>query len=98
MVEERRTELQEERAEVAVQAIPVVMIDHRRRSDNPRIALASFRVSATLGAKHRSLLLRLADEYYAFRLVDATQLFLHHVVLPLSLLNRDQRYVVVFGE
>ena len=62
-------ELDEERAEVAVEDVDVVMIDHRGRADDPGIGLP-VRVPPLLGAEDAGFLLRLADEQHAFLAVE----------------------------
>src|SRR5258705_7706115 len=51
------TELQEERAEVVVHAVEVVVVDHRAAIDHPRIAHAGACTTTPLGAHHARLLL-----------------------------------------
>ena len=57
-------ELDEERAEVAVEDVDVVVIGHRGRPDDPGVRLP-LRVPPLLGAEDAGLLLRLADEQHA---------------------------------
>ena len=64
-------ELQEERAEVLVHRVEVIVVHHGGRSHDPRIGPAGGRAAALLGAEHRRLLLRLADEDDPFLLPNA---------------------------
>ena len=61
VVGEVRTELQEERPEVVVDRVEVVMVHQCRRVDQPRVGGPGGRAPAALGALHARLLLRLAD-------------------------------------
>lgn len=54
--------LEKERPEIIVDGINVVVVDHRRRLDDPRIRPAAVRAVPLLGAEDRSLLLGLADK------------------------------------
>jgi hypothetical protein len=53
-------ELQEERAEVAIHCVDIVVVHHCGREDDPGIGLTGPRVPALLGAENWRLLLRLA--------------------------------------
>ena len=59
-------ELQEERAEVPIHSVHVELIDHRRGAHQPGVGRARLRIAPPLGAKHRRLLLRFADEQHPF--------------------------------
>ena len=61
-------ELQEERPEVLVHAIEVVMVDHRRGFHDPWIGPPGAAAAAPLRAHHPRLLLRLADVEHALAL------------------------------
>src|ERR1019366_8461699 len=63
-------ELDEEWPEVAVNAVDVVVVDHRGCSHDPWIARARLGVAALLGPERRRLLLRLADEQHSFLSAD----------------------------
>jgi len=83
VVWEVAAELQEERPEVAVDGLDVVVVHHGAGADDPRIAPAVRRVPL-LGPEHRGLLLSLADEHHAFGALEAPQALGHHVVLALA--------------
>jgi hypothetical protein len=89
-VGEVRAELEEERAEVAIDAVEVPLVDHRRGPHDPRIRLSG-RVAAFLGAEHPGFLLRPADEQHPLVAVEAGQVLVHHVVLALALDEVDDR-------
>src|ERR1700732_629486 len=91
VVRKVRTELEEEGAEVAVQGIDVVVIDHGRRTHNPGIVLAALLVVPLLGAKDRRFLLRLADEGHAFSLAELSPVAGSDIVLALPFLKCNQR-------
>ena len=91
-------ELEEERAEIAVERVDVIVVHHRGGPHDPRIRLPGLRVPALLGAEHRRLLLRLADEHHAFILPELAQMLLHHVVLALPLAELHQRYLPLSRE
>lgn len=78
-------ELQEKPAEITVECIDLVVIDHRGGPHDPRIWCAGPRVSALLGARHRGIFLRLADKHHALIGGKVAQVFVHHIVLALSL-------------
>ena len=86
-------ELEEERAEVPVQAVAVLDIDHGRGIDDPRNRAAGTEVFADR-AGHAHLLLRHPDEDHALGLLEAPQPLLHHVILALALLKADQLNVL----
>jgi hypothetical protein len=58
VVGEVRAELDEERAEVVVEAVEVEMIDQRRRFHQPRVRGTGALVVTAFGAHHAGLLLR----------------------------------------
>ena len=58
-------ELQEERPEVVIDAIEIVVVDHGGRFDDPRIGGAGDPAAAPLGPHEACLLLRLADVKHA---------------------------------
>jgi hypothetical protein len=98
VVGEVGTELQEERTEVLVHAVAVVMIDHARGGDDPGVRLSSLGMAATLGAKHRGFLLRLADEQQPLASLEARQILPGHIVFALTFLEANQRDVGIPGE
>ena len=54
--------LEKERPKIIIDGIDVVVIDHRRRLDDPRIRPTAMWATPFLGAEDRSLLLGLADK------------------------------------
>jgi hypothetical protein len=64
-------ELEEERAEVFVDAVEVKLVDHGRGAHDPGVGLARVGVLTLLSAKDGSLLLGLADEEDAFAALEA---------------------------
>ena len=70
-------ELEEERAEVAVDGIEVELVDHGRGAHDPGIGLPGRRVAALLGAEDRRLLLGLADEQHPFVTREVAQVLGH---------------------
>lgn len=97
VVREVRAELEEERAEIGVDAIEVPLVDHRGGLHDPRIG-GTVSVAALLGAEHPGLLLRPPDEQHPLRIGEPGQMLEHHVVLTLPLDELDQRDGVVGGE
>lgn len=91
-------ELEEEWTEIAVERVDVIVVHHRGGAHDPRIRLPGLRVPALLGAEHRRLLLRLADEHHPFGLPEFAQVLLHHVILALPLAELHQRYRVLCRE
>lgn len=85
VVGEVRAELQEERAEVLVDAVEVVVVDHRRTIHDPRVGHAGGGAAATFGAHDAGLLLRAPDVQHAFIGVELLQVLLRHIVLALAL-------------
>ena len=95
-VREVGAELDEQRAEVAVDEVDVVVIDHHRRADDPGIDATS--VAPLLGAEDTGLLLGLADEQHALVAVELGEVLFRDVVLPLALLERDQVHPCGLGK
>jgi len=58
--------LEKERPKIIIDGIDVVVIDHRRRLDDPRIRPAAMWATPFLGAEDRGLLLGLTDKNDAF--------------------------------
>src|SRR3954470_5999850 len=85
VVREIGAELQEERPEVLVHAIEVIMVDHRRGFHDPRIGSTGAATATSLRAHHPRLLLRLADVEHALAPVEAPQVLLRDIVLALTL-------------
>jgi hypothetical protein len=98
VVREVGAELEEERAEVAVHAVEVDVIDHRRGFHDPRVGGPGLRIAPTLGAHHPRLLLRLADVQHAFSVLEILQVLLRHVVLALPLLEVHHVHALLLGE
>ena len=84
------TELQEERAEVAVDAVEIVVVHHRAAIDHPGIAHAGACTVAPLGAHHARLLLGAADIENPFVGVELLQILQGDVVLALMLAKAHQ--------
>jgi hypothetical protein len=97
-VREVRAELQEEGAEVSIDAIEVVVVHHRRGPHQPGIRLAGLGIPTPLGREDRGLLLCLADEEDALVPGEPGQVLGHHLVLPLAFLEGDQRERVLDHE
>ena len=91
-------ELQEERAEVVVDPVEVVVVDHRGRRHDPRVGRTGVRVVAALGAEDAGLLLGDPDEQDPVGVGAPGQVFAHHLVLALPLREVQQRHVVGCGE
>jgi hypothetical protein len=88
-VREIGTELEKQRAEVAVDNVDVVVIDHRRRADDPGVRLPGG-VPPFLRAEDVGLLLRLPDKQHALLALEAGKVVLRDLVLPLPLLERHE--------
>ena len=86
---EVRTELDEERPEVLVENVEVVVIGHRGRPDDPGVPLP-LRIPPLFGPKDTGFLLRLSDEQHALLALERREVLLRDVVLPLALLERHQ--------
>ena len=91
-------EFQEERAEIAVERVDVVVVHHRSGSHNPWIRCTSLRVPALLGAKHRGFFLGFADEHHALMAGKLAEMFGHHIVFALSLPKLHERDIPACGE
>ena len=98
VIREIGAELQEERAEIPIDAVEVVVVHHGRGAHQPGIRLAGLGVPALLGPEHHRLLLGLADEEDALVPGESGQVLGHHVVLPLAFLEGDQRQLVLGDE
>ena len=85
-----RTELDEERAEVLIDAVKIVVIDHRRAVHHPRVAHPGLRISPRFGAHHPRLLLRTTHVRHAFLGIEVPQILLRDIVLALVLGATDQ--------
>ena len=83
-------ELDEQRAEVPVEEVDIVVVDRGRRADNPGIGRPVVGIPSLLGAEDTGLLLSLADEEHAFVAGERGEVLLRDVILPLVLRKRDQ--------
>jgi hypothetical protein len=83
-------ELQEERPEVLVDAIKIVVVDHGRRLHDPRIGRAGTRAAPNLRAHNAGFFLCLADVQHTFGLLELAQIPLRNIVLALPLLERNE--------
>lgn len=81
------TELEEERAEIAVQAGEVIVVHQGGGLHDPGIAAARLGVSPFLGAKDGCLLLGLADKNDALGRLKVLEMIGHHLVLALTLVK-----------
>jgi hypothetical protein len=95
VVRKVRAELQEERPEVSIQAVEVVMIHQRRRLHDPGVGLTGFRVVPFLGAIYSALLLRFAHEDDTFGLSKSSTTLVGNIIFTLAFLERDHGDVVI---
>lgn len=81
------------RPEVLIDRVKVVMVHQGAGLDDPGIGRRAFglRIAPFLSAVDPAFLLSLADEQYAFWLVELLALLLGKVVLALTLLEENQR-------
>ena len=89
-VREVRGELEEQRPEVVVDQVEVVVVDHRRGVHQLHVGAAARLVLPAHRAEHPALLLRLADEQHALAAGEAPQTLAHALVLALAALERHQ--------
>src|SRR5882672_6059244 len=87
---EVRGELDEERSEVPVDAVEVVLIDHCGGLDEPGVGGTGLRVSAALGTNDSGLLLGLTDEEDSLVSRELIEIFLGDVFLPLAPAEGDE--------
>ena len=97
VVGEVGAELQEEGAEVGIEAIEVELVDRRRALDDPRILLA-VAAGALLGAKHGNLFLGLAEEQNAFGPLKALAIFRGDIVFALFFLEGNHRDLLLLDK
>jgi hypothetical protein len=83
-------ELEEERPEVAVDGVDVIVVHHCAAPHDPRVGPAGLRIAPPLGAEHRRVLLGLADEHHPFIESEVPQMFSHHGVLALPFFKRHK--------
>jgi len=98
VVGEVRAELQEERAEVAVHAVEVVVVDHGRAVHHPRVGPTGGGAAPTLGARDGGLLLRPPDVQHSFVTLELLQILLRDVVLALVLGEADHLHALIGDE
>lgn len=82
--------LEEEAAKVTIDAVEIVLIDHRRGLDEPCVATAGAGVAAPLSANETSFLLCLADEEHPLIGPKVGQKLLRNVLLALALGKGDE--------
>jgi len=100
VVGEVGAELDEERAEVGVDAVEVEVVDHPGGLDDPRVGPARG-VVPFLGPEQRRLLLGPADEDHALSApgrLEPGQVLVHHVVLALAPGEVHPRDLLLAGE
>ena len=97
VVREVRAELQEERPEVVVHGVDVVVVHERRRLHQPRIRRPGPGVVPALRAQHPRLLLRPADVEHALASGPPAQVLLRPLVLALAPAERHHVDPVAFG-
>ena len=91
-------ELEEERAEVFVDTVEVILVDHGRGLDDPGVLLARVRVGAFLGAEDRHLFLGFADEQHSLAAGKSRPIVGGDIIFALILVEGKQRDVVRLGE
>ena len=91
-------ELQEERTKVFIDAVEIVVVDHRAAFDDPGISLARLGTATALRPGDLCLLLRLADVKHAFASREPLQVLLRDIVLALPLLEAHQINAVAIDE
>ena len=91
-------ELQEERPEVLIDAIEIVVVDHRSGFHDPWIGSARDPAAATLRAHDPRFLLSFADIEHTFALAEPPQVFLRDIVLALPLRKGNEVNAFVVDE
>jgi hypothetical protein len=91
-------ELQKEWAEVLIDTIEIVVVHQCRSLHDPGIGSLGLGVVSFLGAIHRTLLLRLADEHYSVGDGTFAAHLSSHVFLALSLKERQDGNPIFLGE
>ena len=84
------TELDEQRPEVLIDEVAVVVVDVRRGRHQPRVGVLAVRPAPPHGTRHPCLLLRDADEQHSLGARPAAQIVLRTVVFALPSLKPDQ--------
>ncbi len=84
-----RAELEEERAKVPVDTVEVVIIDHGRGSNDPRMRQSCLRIAPLFSAEDVGFLLRLPDEEDAFLFRECRKMFFSDIILTLPFGKRD---------
>ena len=90
-------ELEEERSKIIIDAVEVVVADHRSGRHDPRIRHAGGRVVPAFGAEYVRLLLGDPDEHDLVGAGKPGQVLMHHVVLALPFGEVHQRDSPVGG-
>ncbi len=98
VVGEVGAELEKKGAEVAVHAVHIKVIDHRRGTHQPGIGGAGLLIAPPLGAEHGRLFLRLTNEENPFLTLELAPVSGYHIVLALFLLECHQGEVLLLGE
>ena len=93
-----RRELDEEGAEVVIDAVEVVLVDHRRRFVQPRIGLAGARIFLADGADNRGSFLGFANEEDAFLTAELGEIIAGNFILALTAGKRNDVQSVVLRE
>jgi hypothetical protein len=97
VVREIGAEFQKEGAEVGIEAIEVELVHGRRALDDPRV-LPAVGAAALLGTKDRDLFLGFTEEQNPFGSLKVASIFRRNIVLALSLLEVNDRDVVLRQE
>ena len=96
-VREVGTELEEEWPKVAVNAVEVIVVDHRRGAIQPGIPIPTMGAMALRGAKGRRLLLRLTDQHNLILTGRPRHVGCHDIIFPLSFLKRENGDVMLLS-
>ncbi len=98
VVREVGADLEEERAEVLIEAVEVDVVDHGDAAHDPGVPPPRVGVAAFLGAEDRRLLLGLAHKDDPLRPVELRVVLLGDVVFALPLGERDQGNLFLVDE
>ncbi len=96
-VREVRTELEEERAEVLVDAVEIVVVDHGGGAKQLRVAVSAMRPVPFGGAKSCRFLLGLANHHDPFPARRTRHVRGDHIVFALPLLKCEHRHLMRLG-
>src|SRR3712207_181825 len=91
-------ELEEERAELAINAVEVILIDQGGGAHQPRVGLAGGGMAPALGAEDRRFLLGLADEQHALLAREGGAVSSGEIILALPLGEGDERDALLLGK